>query len=294
MINLYANWQRNLYKQIYRNFFPKNMHHNKNFWPFYRVIRDENNYIKSIYFKGKKLPIVNQWHPKKKNIMLVATGPSVKKIDKELFEKDDFDYIGVNGAIALGYCKFEYYCIFDPGFIKNRADLVMQILLEVNYLFVSAECLNLILKNFKLTDIRCKLTLLERVNLHNQVEFFMSEKKELTDELSNSAYIKKGLGFSKDINKYVFDYHTIAYVALQVSCSLNYNNIYIIGVDFTNLNEPRFYENSNDKQSTELHKFIDTIKQSFAIASEYAAQERFNIFNLSKISILDSFVKIDF
>lgn len=291
MINLYANWQRNLYKQIYRNFFPKNMHHNKNFWPFYRVIRDENNYIKSIYFKGEKLPIVNQWHPKKKNIMLVATGPSVKKLDKKLFSHQDFDYIGVNGAIALGYCKFEYYCIFDPGFIKNRADLVMQILLEVNYLFVSAECLNLILTNFKLTDIRCKLTLLERVNLHNQVEFFMSEKKELTDEFSNHAYIENGLGFSKNINRFVFDYHTIAYVALQVSSYLRYEKVYMVGVDFTDLGKPRFYENLNNKQCTALHNFIDCIEQAFHLASCYFNDNQIKVVNLSAESIIECFEK---
>lgn len=294
MINMYTNLQKKLYKQIYRNFFPKKMHHNKNFWPFYRVVRDGDNCIKSIYFKGKQLPLVNQWMPKKKNIMLVATGPSVKKIDKRLFEHDDFDYIGVNGAIALEYCKFKYYCIFDPGFVKNRSDLVKQILQEVNYLFVSAECLNLILMMVDLEDIKCRFKVLERVNLENEIEYFMAEKQKIKDNLFNSAYMKGELGFSKDINKYVFDYHTIAYVALQVSCSLNYDNIYMIGVDFTNLDEPRFYEDLRNKQDTELNKFIDIIEQSFFVASKYADQQGFKIFNLSKQSILNCFVKIDF
>lgn len=279
-----------LFKNIYTIFTFKHSHHNKCFWPYFKVSR-ENYKIKEITYKKLVIPSSKISIPKKETLIIVATGPSIKQLPEGILENKNYDYLGVNGAISLRNTKFIYYVIFDQGFIINRFDLVKEILETDCILFTRAECLLNICKKIDITTIKCKIKILNRVNIENKIECFM-DKNLAIHQNSPNYFLKEKFGFSLNIEECVFDYHTVAYVALQIAYSLNYKYIYIAGLDLTNLEKPRFYENESNKQATELKENIEEIKLAFNTASIILNKKKIKVFNLSKDSLIEDFPKI--
>lgn len=76
---------RNIYKVIYKYSQPKTHKHNRRYWPYYHVIRNQLGGIDQVYFK-KNLIADNTNIPIStfKKCMLIATGPSLKDCPRSI------------------------------------------------------------------------------------------------------------------------------------------------------------------------------------------------------------------
>ena len=283
---------RNIYKFIYKTLTPKAYKHNRRFWPLYQVKRNANGDLQEVYFNKilvstNTTAILNT----NKRCMLIATGPSIKTLDQEIFKKNDIDYIGVNGAISLNEIKFSRYIIIDHNFIESRFDLVQKVLDTNCIFFTTPRCLDAILRKVDFKNISCQIKTIETIK-DNVIEVFLN--KEMRIETNKEYFFfRNNLGFSENIFSGVFDYFTVAYVSLQIINNLGYEQVYIAGLDMNNFNKPRFYEDIEDKQSTLLDIHTPHVLNAFNTAALFFKEKEVCVFNLSKHSAVDAFEKID-
>lgn len=282
---------RSIYKFIYKHSHPRSYRHNRLYWPHYRVERSPQGELTRIYFK-KRLVADNTRLEYSHNTtcMLVATGPSVRHVDKTLFQRSDIDYIGVNGAISLDDAKFRYYVIIDLNFTKNRFDLVKRVLDSRCTLFTVPRCLDLILKRMRSSEIRCDIKVVELV-YQGEIERFFGPKVRV-DTSKDHFFCFDSFGFSDHVFDAVFDYFTVTYVALQIIAALQYRKVYIAGLDMNQFTQPRFYENVANKQSTMLDHYSDIIFPAFDAAAKNFRRRNIQVYNLSADSAVESFEKI--
>lgn len=285
---------RDICKVIYKLFFPKSLRHNRHYWPFYKVERDQYDRIQKVYYKGQLISDNRINFPESKitdKCVLVATGPSVKQLPPEIFHLHDVDYIGVNGAIALDSIQFSTYVIIDRRFVENRFDLVEKVLKTNCTLFTTARCLDSILRKVGLEYIICNIKVIEPIT-YGLTETFLGSVKPVNLQ-EKDFFVSNQFGFSNDIYKGVFDCFTVPYVALQIIQSLKYKEIYIAGLDMNNFSQPRFYEISDNQQSTQLTRHIPEIFEAFDIAAEFFGENGVKVWNLSQDSAIEAFEKID-
>ena len=284
---------RNIYKLIYKYSHPKAYKHNRRYWPYYQVERTPEGDLQKIYFKKQQI-VDNTQLDSSPNLkcMLIATGPSVHKLEKSNLQQPNIDYIGVNGAIALNDVKFKYYVIIDHNFTNNRFDLVTKVLSNSSCtLFTTPRCLDLILRKIRFENIICKIKVIEPIT-ENEVERFLGERIRI-NKVQDYFHMHNNLGFSSHIFNAVFDYFTVAYVALQIAYHLKYKDIYIAGLDMNNFSQPRFYEDKENKQPTMLNQYLDVTLPAFHTAASFLKSQKINVYNLSLESAVDAFEKIN-
>ncbi|NHB58717.1 lipopolysaccharide biosynthesis protein [Acinetobacter sp. 194] len=294
MTDLFFNYVvRNFAKYIYKAFCPKSYKHNRRYWPFYRVIRNSDGYIESVYFRNKLIA------DHRSNIrvsnhacMLVATGPSAKHIPTKFINNDQVDFIGVNGSIALSNINFKHYVIIDHDFVQHRFDLVQQVLTSDCNLFTTIRCMDEILKRVSIDQIVCVINIIE-IYSSGKIERLMQPSQQ-QDIHHPNYFFHQNFGFSLNYRDATFDYYTVAYTALQIAFGLDYTTIYMIGVDLNNLNQPRFYETEEHKQPTWLNQHLDAILTAFYTASLASQQQNIRVYNLSEHSLLECFPKRSF
>lgn len=289
LLNLF---KKNIYKYIYKIFSHQNKKHNRRFWPYYSIKRSQQGFLEKIYFK-KKIVADNTRSLKISNTrcMLITTGPSIKEMDRSFFEKNDLDYIGVNGAIELRNINFKAYIIIDHDFVLNRFDLVEKVLKSSCIFFTVPRCLDIIISKVNICDIRCEIKVIEKIT-DNKIEVLLGEVIE-NNINKKHFYIYENFGFSSQIFDAIFDYHTVAYAALQIIYYLKYQTIYIAGLDMNNFQNPRFYESIDNKQPSHLDQNLDAIIHAFNTASHFFQAHNISVYNLSKDSLIESFPKIE-
>ncbi|MFW1849553.1 lipopolysaccharide biosynthesis protein [Acinetobacter guillouiae] len=283
---------RNIYKLIYKHSHPKTYRHNRRYWPYYSVKRNKFGGIDQIYFR-KKLVVDNSVMPTNacKKSMLIATGPSIQKYPADVFQKQDIDYIGVNGSISLDNVQFKYYVIIDHNFTQNRFDLVLKVLQSQCTFFTTPRCLDIIFRKIHPDQIKCQIKVIETIT-EGKVERFLGPRITINPH-QNYFYLEGNKGFSQHIHDSIFDYFTVPYVALQIVYALSYQEIYLAGLDMNNFNQPRFYEKSTNKQPTMLNQYLTEIFPAFEAASHFLNKQNIKVYNLSLKSAIESFEKLD-
>lgn len=95
---------------------------------------------------------------------------------------------------------------------------------------------------------------------------------------------KRLVGFSTRISEGYCSCHTIAFTALQIAYSLNFERIVFSGLDLTG-SCTRFYDEKNNPMPSELSKDLGKILPFFAFAREVVKD--MNVFNLSDDTAVD-------
>ena len=282
---------RSFYKFIYKHSHRRSYRHNRLYWPHYHVERNSRGELKRIFFK-KHLVVDNTHfeHSHNKACMLVATGPSIKDVDKTLFQRSDIDYIGVNGAISLNDVNFRYYVIIDLNFTKNRFDLIERVLLSRCTLFTVPRCLDLILRRMRSSKIHCDIKVVELI-CQGEIERFFGPKTRV-DTSKGHFFEYRSFGFSSHIFDAVYDYFTVTYVALQIIGALQYTKVYIAGLDMNQFTQPRFYEDGTNKQPTMLNQYSSIVFPAFDAAAKFFSERNVQVYNLSTESAVESFDKV--
>lgn len=285
-------YKRYFFKLIHKIFNQKNNYHNRRYWPYYHVIRRENGSIEKIYFNNQ-LVCHNQLEnltASQKEVVLVATGPSVKEIMPSFFQDPNKYYMGVNGAISLDHVNFQYYVLIDHNFIQNRLDLVKKIISSQGTLFTTPRCLDEILRRIEFKDIKRKFYIIEKIS-DLYIERIMQEGLKVNPD--HFPRINQ-INFSDHIDRGVFDYFTVAYCALQICYSIKVKTIYLVGLDMNNFDKPRFYESDATMQNTYLHLHQKQLLDIFDAASIFFIEKQIKVFNLSLNSAVESFEKLDY
>lgn len=279
-------------KTIYRTTHSKKYHHNKNLWPFFKVVRKPSGIIDEVYYKKNKIESVAlETKERIKPLMIMATGPSVNHIARTFFD-DRFDYLGVNGSFSIKTIDYEWYVIIDRSFVLNRLALVKEIVAKENMtLFCAYTSLESIFTHIPKNDIHCRIKIFETASQVG-VRRFLSPLSPIDYHDENFHWFN-GFGFTNNIEKVVFDYGTVTYPALQIACALGYKRIYIVGLDMNNFNAPRFYETAKDKLSTRLDLDFSAINGAFISARSYCELNNIQVINLSPESAIGSFPKMN-
>jgi KDO transferase-3 len=203
--------------------------------------------------------------------------------------------MGVNGSIALRQefdIRFRYYVIIDASFVRNRLELVREIVAQDLVLFTRAEALKEINLCFEREEVKCRIVLFDQVDTPacapkpSPQELLVKVKQTPAWTIFDA---NRHLGFSTDLSKSTFAAKTVAYDALQILVWLGFVEIYIHGLDLSDVNtSPRFYEDKEDKLSSNIDvNFANFIEPSFRGASHVLRKRGVHVYNLSPQSALE-------
>lgn len=295
------------FKLLYRYTHSRAWRHNERLSHGVVLERDDTGRLIGMRTQGQRIACVNaqmalapHTHAFGPECHLVASGPSVNLIDYRALRMTRV--LGVNGAIALSErqgVRFDYYCIMDTGFVRNRPDLVERVIREPLTLFTTPLVLWHIAETIGLERIRCRVFLLDEMLLPaGRCAPRVCDLRRTYDASTLALFdAPKPLGFSLDLRRGVFDGRTVAYTGLQVLAGLGFERLYLHGVDLTEAKHtPRFYEASaSAMQPSHLDEhFLDFIEPSFRHASALLASRGVQVLNLSMESALgeDIFPKL--
>jgi Kdo-III transferase WaaZ len=291
------------FKLLYRWSYTRAFRHNERLWHGVSIQRDGQGRLAGLSIDGVAPALADvQPVPQHRHALchLIATGSSVNQIDDDLL--DPRNVLGVNGAIALQEkyrIRFDYYCIVDTGFVRNRFDRVRRVLQQNLVLFTTPLVRWYIAQRFALEHMRCRIVLIENVlQPVRQRALSMAEllARRGTGELSGFDP-QRALGFSRDIRRGVFDSQTVAYIALRVLAWLGFGAIALHGMDLCEAaRTPRFYASLATMQPSALDAhFASAIEPSFRHAAALLRARGIRVSHLSMRSALgaDIVEKVD-
>lgn len=120
-----------LTKQLYRYTHKRDMRHNENLWPFIKISRNETGEISDLRYKGHSINLTtlsSLRHQFDDEILIAATGPSVKTIDFSSLPTTVVT-AGVNGAWHLNNAlNFSLYFVVDMTFIDRQTALLKRLI----------------------------------------------------------------------------------------------------------------------------------------------------------------------
>lgn len=277
------------FKLLYRYSHGPAHRHNERFWPHVSVERDARGDLTGFSYRGRALPLANREMMRsacRGTGHIIACGPSINDIEYDRLQLSSV--MGVNGAMTLAErhpIRFDYYCFNDTGFLRARFDLVARIVAEDLLLFTTPLCLWHILQRVSPGDLRCRLFLVENPQRRALLPARTMEevRRDHPDDELTIFDPERGLGFSRDIRKGLFDVGTVAYTALQIMVWLGYSQIVLHGVDLNNAAAtPRFYETPENRLPTTLDQYLPGhILPSFVRAAALLREAGVEIVNLS-------------
>lgn len=286
---------RTFFKQIYRYTHPRSYRHNENLWPYVKITRASEGHISSMTLRGHSIPVVNLSKLHKKysgDLLVVASGPSVN--DTDFGPLQHLPAMGVNGSWFLrDKADFKFFVIVDMTFIDQRQSMVKEMVNDSEILFfTTVSGVVKIIDYFGHSAIRCQIAIIEDACFKN------FQPKVLTQDIHQHYQHEKSVHFSEadnkiaffeDIRKGIFDAGTVVHWALQIIQFMGFSRIIIAGLDMNNFQQPRFYENENDKSPSELdQQFAGLIEPAFRHASHVLKERSVEVLNLSLNSALDS------
>ena len=266
----------------------------------FSILNNENG-RKTIYWeKTKVVDLVNIEEIKAQEngaCLLIGSGLSINEIDyKKVGDKPVFL---MNGSIILAH-KFKnnkiFYTVDDIGFINRNMDMIKSAIEKAEILFLSAKSISCICEFDKHLLNGKKVALIERVNRFYNVAK-INDKLFYKQNKNNSDYIFHGrtlfsryynIGFTKNLLKGYFYARTIPYVALQIAYYIGFRNINLIGVDFNNIGQ-RFYSEQSPEKTKLKEDYKRHILASFKVAKQCSIQDGWllNIINNSSQLVKD-------
>ncbi len=205
--------------------------------------------------------------------ILVGNGPSLSVEDLERIQSSKIASFGMN----LAYKVYDntlwrpvYYIFSDYNMMRQYYDEIGMLRRD-----------NLFVKNF----------------------YYMDETPMLSDTnyypgCAERCYLEKQR-FSDDIVKAVYGGYTVMYDALQIAIYMGYKKIYLIGADFSYLDDPatkgnHFYDDKTvDKRAVAGKPHIYISLAAMQKAEEYAREHGIDIYNATRGGKLEVFRRID-
>jgi len=131
-------------------------------------------------------------------------------------------------------------------------------------------------------------------------EFFSNEESYLIDNVAKPIlgrqrsraklgpllYRQGDYSISRQINAGVVKYPTVALHALQLALWLKPPSIILTGVDFINMDMPRFYETSKEYANSRLSKNLRSIQGGLASCGSFAVSQGISLQYASERTLL--------
>ncbi|MFW0764708.1 sugar glycosyltransferase [Trabulsiella odontotermitis] len=293
-----------LTKQLYRYSHKRNMRHNENLWPFVKIQRDSEGEITTFIYKKEPVNIIRLSSLAQKytgDVLLTATGPSVNTLNFSRLPESIIK-AGVNGAWHLNdILHFNLYFVVDMTFIDHHTSVMEGLCRDRNItLFTTVMGIVKLIEQFGASNIVCQIAILEDICYQTYQPSI--KKEDIYKVFKNDIDVafsadQNHIAYSKDIRHGVFDAGTVVYWALQTLGYLGFQKIYIAGLDMSNFNAPRFYEDKANKRPSFLeNKVKDTVIPALQLASHTLSETGVSVINLSPQSAVPEsiFPKQDF
>lgn len=203
--------------------------------------------------------------------------------------------------------------------VGNGPSLLLEDLEKIHELGIPSFGLNMIYKLYNSTKWKPAYYVVTEYNIYrtyyDEIKELPHENmfiknfyyKEDTPDLENAnyypGYAKRGYydnqRFSNDISQVVYAGYTVAFDALQIAVYMGFKTIYLIGMDFSYLNDPsekgnHVYDNiSTEKRVAVGRIYLDASIEAMKSAKKYADEHRINIYNATRGGKLEVFERVD-
>ena len=240
------------------------------------------------------------------DVNIIASGPSIQQLS--LPELLDTPTIFVNGSLSLtGRHQFTYvvgYVISDARFINHQPEILRQ--------YYTGQPLYATLAVFEamatthpdiMRTYHHAMRVLYPVDRpwgvkSNKLSFnkLIFKKKRLNKKMPLSYFINHPnfvidtdsateIGVSLNVTHGFVEAGTVAYVATQLAFSRHAATIHLYGIDLLNSDQPRFYENNNNRAPSTLSKVMnERIVPSFNLLSRSYKAYGVAVINHSPVS----------
>jgi len=275
---------------------------------FLKLIQSIETIIKILFLSRFKTEIKNI-HPSKKEIVVLANGPSIKELKFTDTFKDKYDFLSVNFSTSSTFfeqIKPQYHIINAPELWKeNVSEYYKEIRLELfNQLKEKVTWPLILFIPFQSKKRKFWQEIIIK-NSNIKIVFYNPTPVEGLSFINHFLY-KINLGMPRP--------HNIVIPSLIILTNIGYKNIYLLGVDHSWLNEifvdeknetfvcqKHFYDYDKAKHEPMtkdgtgakklhevLYKFYNTFKGYFEI-DLYAKRRKTFIYNSTKRSYIDAF-----
>lgn len=217
-------------------------------------------------------------------IYILGSGPSIKTQNLRILQGKKVFFLNGSIQISWQYNITPFFlAITDATFILNRLEIVSKIQPRTRLL--------LSLSSIKAMKYFCPHILEENeIYISNSpLEPYGEKKKQIKDLDKNYFYISKdgNSAFSLEPSKGLFNGGTVMSNAIQIAFYLGFRNIYLLGLDIGNAQQPRFYENNKNKLKSGLLTDYETEILPFMKATKELAEiQNREIYNCSPITKL--------
>lgn len=236
---------------------------------FYRYIYFNAFNPLEIYFRfligSKKYKLQGLKRSKNKRVVLVGTGPSLKKSDIFTLKEEGYDIVGVNGIVKFLNTEeldvLSYYVIQDIQVFEKLESIIEKSLTPDKVIYGSS-----IAYKYSKHIIGKNIFPLNMLN-HIGKNFKHPYKTK----------------FSFDSTKVVFDGYTVIYSAVQIMYTLGYNKIALLGID------AGYSEEISTRNVVDIGKVDPTFKSAgerinfaLGIANKYLNEKNVSFYNYTR------------
>lgn len=219
------------------------------------------------------------------NAIIFLSGPTSRNTPLPLLRNNDV--ITVNGAaeylLSNGIAPF-IYVLTDARFLLQRREDFYRFCRSSQYTLVNTDVYEAASAEDKVY-LRRNCLILRAFYKREKGGVFKRLKLHALSKWNKSLLInvpfskrRRLVGFSKDISLGYCSCHTVAYTAMQIAYSLQYDNIICSGLDITG-SCARFYDENNNPMPSELSKDLVKIVPFLRFMRNHIPD--INIYNLS-------------
>lgn len=200
---------------------------------------------------------------------IVGNGPSLKIDDLEMIQKIQVPNFGFNLIYHLfDYTEWRptYHVVAEYNIYRTYYDEIIKLRHD-----------NMFIRNSYCTE---GTPYIESVNYY-------------TGYARRSYY--KGQKFSSDISKRVYPGYSVLYDTIQIAAYMGFKEIYLVGVDFSYLNDPidkgnHVYDNvMHERRSIAGRSYLDATLEALKVARKYAEDHEIKIYNATRGGKLEVF-----
>lgn len=205
---------------------------------------------------------------------IVATGPSLRMEDLDVLKKNNVKSIGMN-KLFLAYKRSawrpDYYVVDDSYCLSENSD----------------ELKNMPVGSIFLSDTYPEIW---EKNVPPNVYKYHSQPSIMYDE---------EVPFSEDIVKGIYSRGTVTYSCIQLAAYMGFQEIILLGVDFSISNDYRNKDNHfdpdyyNDKSKVRVFWEKDSL-QAYESAQKHAEEHGIKIYNATRGGKLEVFERVEF
>lgn len=254
--------------------------------PYLKLVAKQD--VWQVYWKGNYAGLTGSWSALRLNapskLFSIGTGPSVAQ--QSLTQLKGIQCVLVNGAIQLvldGKLNNPYaVMIEDARFVYERADMIMALPKGTRLCLVAGamHALGVVagLEGLKHFDLM----------LIDGFETPYGKPRRTVKEAPVESYrVASNAKLSVDLNQGHFGCGTVMYCGIQFAFHLRVKELYLVGFDLTNFEQPRFYETQNNAAWTGLQNAYEArILPALELVMKTAQEFDMAVYNCSHTSII--------